>query len=281
MIYYQSINAHTHAPHTHIGPRNPPWQDLAMQRLRDQPTLPPSGSIDKVNAAEMWPAVFCAFKDCMWEERLGTDIDLDNHLHEEHSEELRSIADHILRKDAPDAICSVYKQAIAVKCRSQAPVAGTSLDRTALKSFSEASAKDHVQALVCFCCGGIHPYVEEVAEQGEINWYQPVHRRDDDGRLLFLGKEMGMVEKLLGLRPYLQRYNAVGEERTKLTDHETFEDWTLALPNLEDGRLLCCPEAGAVTKKRSPFISFCDACKLLTVEQLRNDITNLINDMPQ
>ena len=29
-----------------------------------------------------------------------------------------------------------------------------------------------LRALVCFCCGGIHHYVEEVAEQGEINLSQ-------------------------------------------------------------------------------------------------------------
>ena len=28
----------------------------------------------------------------------------------------------------------------------------------------------------------------------------------------------------------------------KLTDHESFEDWQLKLPDLDDGVLLCCPE---------------------------------------
>jgi len=183
----------------------------------------------------------------MWEERHGTDSDLDTHLKEEHGEELQPIADHILRKWDPDAICSVYKEAISWKCRCHAPVAGASLDRAALKAFGDATAKDRVEALVCFCCGSIHSYVEEVADKGNIQWYQPMHRAEDDGKMLFLGKAVEEIEGLLGLQTYLKRYNAVGEGATvKLTDHETFDDWTLKLPELEDGVLLCCPEAGLV-----------------------------------
>ena len=222
-------------------------QELATTRLRDHPTIPPSASCHHVNTGELWPRAFCGFNGCRWEERYGTDSDLDIHLHEEHGEELRPIAEHMLRKEDPDAICSVYREAISVKCRCQAPVAGASLDRAALKAFGDATAKDRVEALVCFCCGGIHPYVEEVADKGNIQWYHPVHRAEDDGEMLFLGKTVKEIEGLLGLQTYLQRYNAVGEDATvKLTDHETFEDWSLRLPELEDGTLLCCPEAGVV-----------------------------------
>ena len=227
-----------------------------MTRLRDQPTVPPSASLDDVNAGELWPGAFCAFKGCTWEERHGTDKELDLHLHEEHKEELQSIAEHLIRKDAPDAICSIYKEAVAVRCRCQAPVAGASLDRTALQAFGDATAKDCVEALVCFCCGGIHPYVEEVADKGNIQWYQPVHRAEDDGRMLFLGRAVKEIEGLLGLQTYLRRYNAVGEGATvKLTDHETFEDWTLKLPELEDGALLCCPEDGVLLTQRFFFVT--------------------------
>ena len=222
-------------------------QELATTRLRDHPTVPPSASLDNVNAGELWPEAFCGFKGCMWEMPHGTDSDLDIHLHAKHSEELQPIADHMLRREDPDAICSVYKEAVSVKCRCQAPVAGASLDRTALKGFGDATAKDRVESLVCFCCGGVHPYVFEVADKGNIQWYQPVHRAEADGEVLFLGKAVKEIEGLLGLQTYLQRYNAVGEDAAvKLSDHETFEDWTLRLPELEDGTLLCCPEAGFV-----------------------------------
>ena len=132
---------------------------------------------------------------------------------------------------------------MACKCRSQPPIAGASLDRRALKSFAAATCQGRVESLICFCCGGTHPYVEEVAEKGDIQWYHPIQPRDDDGTLLFLGRPLQEIEQLIGLPTYLSRYNDLDTEGRKLTDHETFEDWHLKLPNLADGRLLCCPEA--------------------------------------
>ena len=180
----------------------------------------------------------------MWEESFGTEKQLEEHLREKHADALEPICRHMLRRDAPDALYSVYCQAVAVKCRSQAPIAGSSLDRTALHSFTEAIAGGKVEALMCFSCGGIHPYVEEVAAKGDINWYQPLQRSDSTGELLFLGQPVGKVQELLGLQPYLAKYNIVEPLHAELTSNETFEDWLLKLPGLEDGKLLCCPEAG-------------------------------------
>ena len=51
------------------------------------------------------------------------------------------------------------------------------------------------------------------------------------------------MKELLGLQVYLSRYNAVEpNQQVKLTDHESFEDWHVTLPELDDGVLLCCPE---------------------------------------
>ena len=218
-------------------------QELADRDLRDQPTIPPSASLDNVNAGELWPGAFCAFKGCGWEAMDGTDELLDLHLHEEHAAKLEPIVAQMLRADAPDAMSSVYKEAVACKCRSQPPIAAASLDRRALKSFAAATCQGRVESLICFCCGGTHPYVEEVAEKGDIQWYQPIQPRDDDGPLLFLGRPLQEIEQLIGLPTYLSRYNDLDTEGRKLTDHESFEDWHLKLPNLADGRLLCCPEA--------------------------------------
>ena len=219
-------------------------QELADHDLRDQP----SASLDNVDAGELWPATFCGFKGCGWEVMDGTDDHLDLHLREEHAAKLQPIVAHMLRADAPDAMCSAYKEAVACKCRSQPPIAGASLDRRALKSFVEATRQGRVESLICFCCGGVHPYVEEVAEKGDIQWYQPIQPREDDGTLLFLGRPLPEIEQLIGLPTYLSRYNDLGDGGPKLTDHETFEDWHLKLPNLADGRLLCCPEAQIIMR---------------------------------
>ena len=232
----------------------PPVQELAATCLREHPTIPPRAALDDVNAGSNWPAAFCAFAGCMWEEQNGTEDELEYHLQKEHAEELLPICKHMLRESAPDAMKSVYNQAIAVKCRQQPPLAGASLDRTALRTFTDATKGAKVEALICFCCGGIHPYVEEVKDQGSIKWHQPVQRSDSTGELLFLDNPMEEVKHLLGLQMYLERYNTDSQRpNTKLTDHESFEDWQLKLPGLEDSALICCPEAGGLLHRTMVF----------------------------
>ena len=138
-------------------PRRNALQDLAATELREHPTIPPTAEPAAADHGELWPRVFCAFKGCMWEERFGTEEDLEDHLREEHLEALEPICQHMLRKDAPDALRSAYSEAIAVKCRTQAPIAGPSLDRAALNSFAEAMTGNKTEALICWCCGNIHP----------------------------------------------------------------------------------------------------------------------------
>ena len=131
---------------------------------------------------------------------------------------------------------SVYKEAVACKCRPQPPIAGASLGRRALKSFAAATCQGRVESLICFCCGGTHPYVEEVAEKGDIQWYQPIQPRDDDGTLLFLGRPLQEIEQLIGRPTYLSRYNNLDTEGRKLTDHETFGWSAIWLTTLQKRR---------------------------------------------
>ena len=188
--------------------------------------------------------MFCAFEGCSWEDRFGTEEQLHQHLQEKHSEPLEAIRQHMLLGNAQDALYSAYYQAIAEKCRGQAPVAGTSLDRRALKNLAEATKGNKIEALMCFSCGGIHPFLEEAGESSSIKWYQPLQRNESTGELRFLGQPLKTIEDLLGLQVYLSRYNLVEPGQVKLTDHETFDDWRMRLPELDDGVLLCCPEAG-------------------------------------
>ena len=178
----------------------------------------------------------------MWEDDFGTEEQLEDHLREEHAMDLEPICQHMLRRNAPDALHSVYCQAIAAKCRGQPPIAGSSLDRTALHSLAEATAGNNVEALICCSCGGIHPYVAEVAEKGDINWYQPLQRSDSTGELFFLGQPLTAIIGVLGLQSYLSKYNLVAPGQVALTAHESFHEWCLKLPGLVNGDLLCCPE---------------------------------------
>ena len=218
-------------------------EELAATRIREHPTIPPSATMEAADAGEAWPAAFCAFEGCQWEEFDGDETELERHLRERHAEELEPICQHMLRGMAPDALRSVYNEAISVKGRQQAPIAGTSFDRTALRTFTKAMQGNKVEALMCFCCGNIYPYVDEVADKGDIKWHQPVQRNDATGELLFLDQPLEKIQKLLGLQVYLERYNAVEPRQdVKLTDHENFEVWQIKLPDLDDGVLLCCPE---------------------------------------
>ena len=90
-----------------------------------------------------------------------------------------------------------------------------------------------MEAPVCFCCGCIHPYVEEVAEKGAITWYQPLQHGDTEGALVFLGQSLQTIQELLWLQVYLSRYNVVKEGKQPLRDHESFDDWSLTLPQLD------------------------------------------------
>ena len=184
---------------------------------------------------------------------------MEEHLEEQHAEELEPIRERQLRGDGPNALLSIYNQAVSCKCRQQAPIAGPSLDRTALRSFTNAMAKDRVQTLACFSCGGLHPYVEEVADKGEIQWHRPLQRAGPDDGLTFLGQPLAKIKELLGLQAYLAKYNVVSEANAegapdiRLTDHESFEDWTVKLPGLADSALLCCPEDRPRQSKSLPF----------------------------
>ena len=126
------------------------------------PTLPPGRLEASIDNGDLWPDVFCAFIGCTWEKTRGTEADLLQHLKEEHFDELIHAAKVLPIKVEEDvAILSVYNEAIADILRTQAPLAGPSLDRKALRSFSEATKGDNVEALVCFCCGCIHACVAE------------------------------------------------------------------------------------------------------------------------
>ncbi|CAJ1393587.1 unnamed protein product [Effrenium voratum] len=236
--------------------------ELAL-KLRLQPTLPPGADEAELKDGAVWPRTFCTFDGCGWEAADGLEADLARHLETEHAEDLQPIAACLLRPRCPDALSSVYSEAVAQRCRADAPLAGCSLDRTALRSFAKATAKDSVEALICFCCACVYTCVAEVGERSEIQWRRPLSRAPS-GELLFFGRPAAAAAEVLGLEHFLNKYDQLNGPGKKLSDHETFASWKLRLPGPDDVELLCCPEdhrCGAAPEHVAEGV-LCEHCEL-------------------
>ncbi|CAJ1385553.1 unnamed protein product, partial [Effrenium voratum] len=208
--------------------------ELAL-KFRLQPTLPPGADESELKDGAVWPRAFCAFDGCGWEAADGLEADLARHLETEHAEDLEPAAACLPRPHCPDALSSVYSEAVAQRCRADAPLAGCSLDRTALRSFAKATAKDSVEALICFCCACVYTRVAEIGERS-----------------------------VLGLERFLEKYDQLDAPGKKLSDHETFASWKLRLPGPDDVELLCCPEdhrCGAAPAHVAEGV-LCEHCEL-------------------
>ena len=246
-----------------LNVQNTAPQELAAKKLRLHPTLPADDKVAAVDRGELWPRAFCAFVGCAWSHMDGTETQLHEHLHAAHAADLAPIAAHMLRGDAEDAYLSIYNEAIATKCRAQAPLAGSSLDPGALKSFNEACQGHRVEALVCFVCACTYTYVYEVAEEGkgDITWVRPVQADLDSDEFHFLQRPADDAAELLSLNTFLERYGKISEAGPSLQDHESFDDWCLNWPSnvFPAGRkILCCPED---QKSRCPrFWNFALQC---------------------
>ena len=200
-----------------------------------------SGEADK---GELWPRTFCAFDGCDWTAEAEDEAALAQHLEDQHSGDLAPIVEHMVRKQAPDAALSAYLAAVAEKCRGQAPVAGCSIDRAALRSLASAWQGDGVEALVCFSCACVFTRVDELAKirKGDIEWLRPAQQASQGDAPRFLGRPADEVVSLLGLDAFLARYDQIGAAGAehRLSNHESFEEWSV---RLGDGRrLLCCSE---------------------------------------
>ena len=232
--------------------------------------MPSDDKLASADRGELWPRVFCAFVGCNWAVTDGTEGQLHDHLHAEHGGDLSPIAACTLRGNAPDAFLSIYNAAIAEKCRSQAPIAGCSLDRRALKSFNDACKGNKVESLVCFVCGCIHTRVEEVAAEGkgDIDWVRPLVQGADGEELLFLDRPVDETAAVLCLKTFLDRYDKVSDAGHRLQDHESFGDWCLMWPSnvFPAGRkILRCPE----DFDKEQCICDCVLCSCFMVQRSR------------
>ena len=212
--------------------------------LRADPTLPPGRLEASIDNGDLWPDVFCAFIGCTWEKMRGTEADLLQHLKEEHFDELIHAAKVLPMKVEEDvAILSVYNEAIADILRTQAPLAGPSLDRKALRSFSEATKGDNVEALVCFCCGCIHTCVAEEEDKNKIQWVFPVEHTKAGGTTLF-GMPIETATTLIGMDTFKKKYGKV-DGYANITDTDELDDWRSFVYDTSEEdfvEFMCCPE---------------------------------------
>ena len=208
---------------------------LAETHLREQPLVPPEAAIDNVGVGEAWPRAFCAFEHCTWSSARGTESDLHQHVQKEHAKELQLVARHMPKPLPQDALESIYKEAVARRCRQDAPVAGCSRDRTALRSFAEATSKDNVESLVCFSCACIYVRVADAERKGRIRWRSLLNPRNGEEH----HEATVNLHQLLSRDKYFRRYDDLGGG-VKLSEANDFEQWSAEIPGL--GKLLCCPE---------------------------------------
>ena len=222
-------------------------QELAVGKLRRHPTVPPEAELTDADAGRLWPKAFCAFLGWAWISQEGDEEALHERLLQEHSVDLEPIREEMLLTTgtAPDAILSIYNQAVAHQCRADAPIAGCSIDRRALHTFSHACEADGIEALICFCCGRACTHLADIPpEQQDIQWLQPLEEDPHNaGRFTFLGQPAPDVANLLGLDTYLRRYD---NGQGRLTSFETFDEWCVHLPmhaeDTDPKKLLCNPE---------------------------------------
>ena len=176
----------------------------------------------------------------------GEEADLQQHLAEHHASEFQPLLEE---GDAPERMMCFYQEAVSHACRRQAPLAGSSLDRTALSTFATALANDNIEALICASCACVHTYAQDNKAGTGIQWEKPLDYSTDDGEhFQFLGQPVQNVATLLGLENFLKAYDILDKVgAAKISNHESFESWKLSIPmpSSDDGQvdILCCPEA--------------------------------------
>ena len=146
----------------------------------------------------------------------GEEADLQQHLAEHHADELQPLLDE---GDAPERMMCFYQEAVSHACRRQAPLAGSSLDRTALSTFATALANDNIEALICASCACVHTCVQD--NKAGIQWEKPLDYSTDGGECFqFLGQPVQNVATLLGLENFLKAYDILDKVgAAKISNH--------------------------------------------------------------
>ncbi|CAE7251314.1 pfh1 [Symbiodinium natans] len=153
---------------------------------------------------------------------------------------------------------SIYNEAVATVCRKQAPPAGCSRDRSALKSFTNATTENRIEALICFSCACIHTRVDEINEANSIDWYPILESLDSKEET---EARTNNLYKILSLQKYLDTYDTLAGD-IKLSSLTDFHNWQVNIPG--HGAVLCCPEDHQCTAhpEHPSLHTLCEKCEV-------------------
>ena len=106
--------------------------------------------------------------------------------------------------DWRERAASVHNEAIAWKCREDAPASTHSMHRRCMRAYMRGIAGDKVQSLACFSCACSFPWVEG-RRGNNIDWAQPFRtsRRDPERVAGLMGIDALWLEDTLGKETFL------------------------------------------------------------------------------
>jgi len=170
------------------------------------------------------PAKHCAFAGCSF--TAASAEDLQAHLKAQHEAALKTAASLLPifsttsnATRSPQAetqqwmlkLQSAYNEAVAVKSRESAPLAGLSIDRRCLYAYEKNLQESPPEALICFACARRFPHVPAF-ERNDIAWVHPLTRVDEQDAPeshKFLHMNSNELADIMGYDAYLSRYGSL------------------------------------------------------------------------
>ena len=274
--------------------------------LRDHPTMP----ADPKDSSKAWtdasrggklPVVSCAFQGCIWcggrtlkardeqacrdDPEHPWDQELREHILTQHADAITTrLSDLVTSLNIEDLYWDLYKEAIAVKERSNVPIVGPSVDRRATDHLVQMFNDQKIKSLICFACAQIK--VDTGVCRSEIEYVSAKWLLNVPPKVLW--KKFSMEE-------FQKRYCKPGTPLARSGNGNSmsdvakpdFTDWQIHLTaeaveeyiaeeanarklgeggiddlrQLARGPLLCCPEDMRCTGEKHAIETLCLRCR--------------------
>ena len=219
--------------------------------LKRQATLPskPGGghwTKEQLDKGVFLPQQHCSFEGCSWRGQVA-DETLDHVAEAHYTPEVAEAVQALGAVAFKAALRTVLNAAVSWSCKQGVPVVSIAQDRRALRVFHESVTHADLQALICFCCGCVHPHLPGEPRQ-KISWKQagkPVPGKEEVFET-FLGLSPQQIEEFFGMETFLRRFGSCGPGFPNLQEvvwQRDLEDWQCIVPfEIGDVRILCNPE---------------------------------------
>ena len=219
--------------------------------LKRQATLPskPGGghwTKEQLDKGVFLPKQHCPFESCSWRGQVA-DETLDHVAEAHYTPEVAEAVQALGAVAFKAALHTVLNAAVSWSCKQGVPVVSIAQDRRALRVFHESVTHADLQALICFCCGCVHPHLPGEPRQ-KISWKQagkPVPGKEEVFET-FLGLSPQQIEEFFGMETFLRRFGSCGPGFPNLQEvvwQRELEDWQCIVPfEIGDVRILCNPE---------------------------------------